>query len=549
MPEMSKSSPRRLQATHLLALVYQLSVVASLAAAQTLPLAKFNVGVRDQSQSQSAAADRARVWLHSAVEAMGGEARLRAIKSLRIKGEGYTNLLEQSERPEGPWIVSYEEITELRDLEGHRRQQTFATRGLAASPEIITVTANGAATSYTTGAQPVPVGSVPADDGWLALAPERVLLTALEAADLRAEGEMTLQGVAHHVAAFSWQGTVVRVFLNADTHLPTAVETVRAYPYDAFWGVWGDVRTRTYFSFWTLSGGLHYPLQWDMERNGQPYKSLALTELKINPALPVDSFDMPDGTRKFFASRTPVTIEERPLGRPDRPAQEIAPGVMQIPGNWNVALVCQPDGVVIIEAPISSGYSAKVLAEAARRFPGLPVKAVVSTSDAWPHIGGVREYVARGVPVYALDLNRAILERLVVAPHHSLPDALARTPRKPIFRIVSQKTVIGAGENSLELYPVRTETGERMLMVYLPGRLLLYASDLVQGPGPDGSFFMPQYLSELMDAVQRNRLTVEMVFAMHAAPTSWTKITAAVGAATTESEQPSDKAPRITSGK
>jgi hypothetical protein len=30
------------------------------------------------------------------------------------------------------------------------------------------------------------------------------------------------------------------------------------------------------------------------------------------------------------------------------------------------------------------------------RYPGVKVKAVVTTSDAWPHLGGVREYVARG---------------------------------------------------------------------------------------------------------------------------------------------------------
>jgi hypothetical protein len=101
---------------------------------------------------------------------------------------------------------------------------------------------------------------------------------------------------------------------------------------------------------------------------------------------------------------------------------------------------------------------------------------------------------------------------------------------------VTHKTVIGTGATRLELYPVRTETGERMLMVYLPDRQLLYGSDLVQGPLPDGLFFMPQYLSELMDAVRREKLTVNVVFAMHAGPTPWTKITAEVSNATATSK-------------
>lgn len=517
----------------ILTITLSVSAIAQTSVVQSLLLHSSVSGFEPADSSD----DKAKLWLQSAVEAMGGDERLRAIKTLSLKGSGHTNLLEQSERPEGPWIVSYEEINELRDLEGRRLRQTVITRGAAAGPEITSITAEGKATSYIAGAQPAPFRSAPANDEWLALSPERVLLTALAAADLHSESDTVLQGSPHHVVAFSWQDEPVRIFLNANTSLPTAVESIRAYPYDSFWGVWGDVRTRTYLSFWTLeAGGLRYPRQWDVERNGQPYKSFAATDLRFNSPLPTDSFTIPDNVRRAFESRKPTTIDERPLGRPDRPAQEIAPNVVQIPGSWNITLVRQVDGLVILEAPISSGYSAKVIAEAERRFPNVPIKAVVSTSDSWPHIGGVREYVARGIPVYALDLNRPILERLISAPYHIAPDALARTPRKPNFRVVSQRTVIGTGANRLELYPVRTETGERMIMVYLPEHKLLYGSDLVQGPGPDGSFFMPEYLSELMDAAKRERLSVNSVFAMHAGLTPWTKITEAVLKAASESK-------------
>ena len=73
--------------------------------------------------------------------------------------------------------------------------------------------------------------------------------------------------------------------------------------------------------------------------------------------------------------------------------------------------------MAVIRAPISSGYSAEVLAEAARRFPRLPVKAVISTSDAWPHFAGVREYAALGIPIYTLDLNRPAVMRSIDTPH------------------------------------------------------------------------------------------------------------------------------------
>jgi len=77
---------------------------------------------------------------------------------------------------------------------------------------------------------------------------------------------------------------------------------------------------------------------------------------------------------------------------------ELAPSVLLIEAIWYVAIVDQGDGLVVIEAPFSSSYSAKVLAEAQARFPSKPVKAVVTTSDSWPHLAGIREYAAHGFP-------------------------------------------------------------------------------------------------------------------------------------------------------
>jgi hypothetical protein len=507
--------------------------------AQTPPVMSYDLRASVSASMKSAtASDKAKLWLQSAVEGMGGEGRLRAIKTISIKGNGHTHLLEQSERPAGPWLVSYEKVSELRDLENRKSRQTIIASGTSSPPEITSIISEGmTATTFKFNGQASPMRTAPADEEKLSLSPERLLLNALEATDLHDQGDEVLQDVPQHVVAFTWGKVPVRIYLNAHTSLPTAYETVQAYPYDGFWGVWGDVRSRTYFSYWTLEpGGIRYPRQWDIERNGLPYKSFTIAELMFNAPVTADSFIIPADVLQAFRSRKPPSLNERPLGRPDKPAQEIAPNVVLIPGSWNIALVRQPDGIVVIEAPISSGYSAKVIAEVSRRFQGAAIKAVVSTSDAWPHIGGVREYVARGIPIYVLDLNRPILERLISAPHRFVPDSLARGMRRPIFRVVSRKTIIGAGPNRLEIHPIRTETGERMMMIYLPEHHLLYGSDLVQGAQPDGSFYMPQYLSELMGAVKREGLIVDTVFAMHTGPTPFDSIARAVALAMAEAK-------------
>lgn len=478
---------------------------------------------------------KARDLVSAAARAMGGEAKLRALRSLKIEGIGHSLALEQSERPEGPWIVNYEQVKEFRDLTGRNlrrvsESKNFQTADWSGSTLIVA----GDAAAVERGGRIIPAGIAQFRDAQLqmALAPESVLLTALDAADLTVGKDARMQNVAQRVIKFTWQKIPVTLYLNADTSLPTAVETLNVLPYEALWSIWGDFTTRTYFSLWTLEpGGVRYPHQWDTERNHQPFKSFSIINLKLNEAPVAESFAISEDVRKAFTARPLNRFADIPL----RPAQEIADGIVKISSSWDVAFVRQTDGIVIIEAPISSAYSAKVMAEAKRRFPDLPIKAVISTSDAFPHVGGVREYAAQNVPIYALDVNRPILDRVMASTHLTYPDALQQKPRKANFKVVSKKTVIGEGTNRLEIYPIRSESGERMMMVYFPEHKLLYGSDLVQKL-TDGSFFMPQYLSELAAAARRENLTVEKVFAMHASPLPWTTLTTAVEKAKAETK-------------
>ncbi|MBU8898404.1 MBL fold metallo-hydrolase [Corallococcus sp. M34] len=473
----------------------------------------------------------ARAHVQAALEAMGGEARLRNLGSLRLQGVGHWNLLEQSERPTPPFLVAYEQFDEVRDLRRSRLRQRCEARGapLPTWTPLSQVYVDGVAALERDG-QLRPAGTAQAQDlrERLDTAPERVLLVALDATDLRAEPDAVMQDVPHHVVAFRQAGARVRLFLNAHTALPTAVERVEAHPEDLFWNIWGDVRTVLTLQSWSLEpGGLRYPRAWDWERNGVAYHSQTVTAVTLEAPLDEKDFALPEAVTKGFAERASRTLEGMAPGLPGSAPIEVAPGVVQLPGRWNVALVQQEDGIVVLEAPLTSGYSTKVLEEVARRFPGQKVKAVVATSDAWPHIGGLREYAARGTPVQVLDLNRPLVERLMKAPRLAVPDALARAPRAAKLQSLSRRTALGTGKNRMELIPVRTETGERMLFAWLPEHHLLYTSDLVQ-PAQAGGLAMPQQLSETQDVAAREKLEVGRIFGMHLGPTDWATLAQAV---------------------
>ena len=473
-----------------------------------------------QQPAQSSAAD----LLHSALAAMGGEEKIRALKTLHFTMMGHRNLLEQSERPEGPYIVEYLDIDEWRDLEhGSWKRQEHHRDALEDYSRTVMVS-DGVAVEKS-GDKQTPGSDEQLENAHDALnmGPERILLNALAATDLKRLPDLKLQDVPHHLVQFSRAGTVIRVFLNADTSLPTAVEWVSAYPGGFFWSIWGDITTRVYYSFWWLQNGIHYPLQMDVFRNGLPDSSMAIKTIEFNPRLPQDTFAILPEARAGFLSRPAKTAEDLPLGRTGSPAVEPAPGIIIISGFWNTTIVRQEDGLVVLEAPISSGYSSRLIAEAQRRFSGIPIKAVITTSDAWPHIGGVREYVARGIPVYAVARTLPLLQRFVSAPRTIQPDTLAKSPRQPVFRPVSEKLALGSGPNRMEIYPLRGESSERQMMVFFPEHKLLYGSDSFQRL-PDGKYFYPQTVSEVVTAVEREHLAVERFYMMHIRVTPWQEL-------------------------
>jgi hypothetical protein len=467
-------------------------------------------------------------WMRQAAAAMGGEAALRTLKAVEVSGIAVWYQREQSERPEGPWIPTFVEFTDVRNIESAALRRVQRTRGFvtehdtAWSSESTTLIVGGAplqktATGFAPAGPPADAAVLPVD-----LGPEHIVVAALDAPDLHAEPDVTLHGYAHHVAAFTHDGARVRVFLSPPDLLPKAIEVTRPRPFETYWAPWGDVTQRVTFGVWLQErGGLRVPRVWEYSTGGVVDGSVDITNVKINPPIAAADFDLPlDVRQSLVVDRRKVA--DAPFGTAQRPPAELAPGIWKVPASWDVVEVKQDDGIAILEGPLASGYSAKVIADAERRFAGAKVKAVITTSDSWPHIGGMREYVARGIPIYALDLNVPILERLFAAPYISEPDALARAPKRPMWHVVAATTIVGRGPNRMELRPLRTESGERQMMVYFPEHKLLYTSDLFTIRGSD--VFLPSMVDEALRAVAREHLDVTRAFGMHYDALPWTRV-------------------------
>jgi hypothetical protein len=460
----------------------------------------------------------AKSCVQQAIDAMGGSQRLASIHSASYETIGQTVLSEQSYRQQ-PFIASYERDKVTVDFDRQRLVRDEHLTWPESDPHgadvyvTLIATPQGGVHQTNQGQLPCSLADIENTEDTLALGPERLLLKAVAAADLHYAPSQWLRATPHSVVEFTWRGMPVKVLLNAYNHLPDALERTRTFR--DFWYAWGDVHQRIYFDNWRLVQGVVFPTNRVDWRNGLWYASIQLIGPAFNVAIDEKKFTM-DPAVAAKSAQSPGWNREFS----DKKRVELAPGIELYQGSWNTTLIRQDDGVLVLEAPISSSYVRGVLAKVRNEYPGVPITGVLSTSDSWPHMAGVREAVAAGVPVYVLDLNKPLLARLVEAPHSLQPDDLQSRPKAPRWTIVDGHLELGKGANRVVLYPLRGASTERQYMVYFPQRKLLYASDTLAF-NDDHTLYDPDLMYEVTQAVAREHLQVDTVYAMHEGPTPW----------------------------
>ncbi len=469
----------------------------------------------------------------AALDAMGGD-RVRGARSLRVAGIEHVFVLGNAERAEGPWRVLYNRFTELRDLttDRSRRTDVLIAGRFGRDARVTVVTDSVASTGDAKGVTGASPSVLESALDRVASSPERALVLAAASPALRIDGTVMRWGIPHDVLSFPLRNGRMRIEVNRETHLPTAVDIVRTYPDDFRRGPFGDITLRTEYVDWTVdSTGIWWPRQHIVSLDGEPFRNVTIDSVSISrdPA-PADSFVVGDSARAAYATNSRQTVRTFRLGDRGAPV-EIRPGIVRVPDLWSMTLVRQDDGIVIFEAHLSATYLHQVIDEAKRRFPGLPIKGIVLTSDPWAHVGGVREAIAMGIPIYVNARSVPFFTALAHAPHTLDPDALQRAPRAPRFVPIAGKTVLGSGVNRIELYPVGGPYAERMTMAYFPALRLLYGADLVFKAAEGG--YDPTPATDLRRAVARERLAVDTVFCVQriTPPIPWSEFDPAGAAA------------------
>jgi glyoxylase-like metal-dependent hydrolase (beta-lactamase superfamily II) len=283
--------------------------------------------------------------------------------------------------------------------------------------------------------------------------------------------------------------------------------------------VLGDVPIEWRFSNYRDFGGARFPAHIARFAAGLPWYALDVNAVRVNDAQVI---------------AVPAEVAADPAPAPTNIVEtELAPGVINFGGvTHNTVVVRQDAGIVVIEAPLDESRSRAVLDRIRVRFGDVPLLGVINTHAHFDHAGGLRAFIAAGVPVITLARNADYYARAWKNPRTLEPDTLSRAPRKPVFRTFTSRLDLPDRAHPIVLHAIEgSGHNDAFAMAWLPSDRLLVEAD-AWTPAPAGSpppVTINPLWSNLRQNVERLRLPVERVQPLHGNVQPWSALVSATG--------------------
>jgi hypothetical protein len=413
------------------------------------------------------------------------------------------SLKYESDRMYPPYLRQASNVAVSADWErgAQRAEQTFGPNKIAY------VSDSARRVLYSPrGAQLVPMRQSNTADG-RALDPWMVLADWRSARDLRIVGECVYRDYWRTVIAHGNGALEERLFVDTKTAFPIKLDRRDR---DL---LWGDVHAEYLWSIWAPAGDALAPLFAFRVVDGETDHERIVDSYTMQPRDSAARLDIAADANAAPAQKTPPP--------PDTVRVSSSTYVLVTPSYSNVVTL-QRDTVFVLDAQTSAERAQQDSAWIGKLFPGRHPIVLVVTDLAWPHIAGVRYWVALGVPVFSHRVSREFLQQVVDHKWTVEPDLLER--RRPGVRLQFHpvENLVDLGGGAVRLRPIDGIGSEGVLMAYVPSDRFLYASDYIQ-PGGPGSF-SAEYAREVRAAVQRAGFTPDRFVAMHMKLGQWTDI-------------------------
>lgn len=299
-----------------------------------------------------------------------------------------------------------------------------------------------------------------------------------------------------------------RLFLDPKTAFPVKLERVEPHY------LWGQVSVEYLYSTWLQVGPAYYPSAAFRLVDGATEITRTVGEMALVPRDSAPGLTLPESTLamslelpRFLQPIAPDTVRIGPTA-----FLLVNPGYTQ-------GLVLVRDTVFVLDATQGEGRARQDSAWIRRLFPGRHAVVVVVTDLAWPHIAGVRYWVATGATLVSHRASEAFLQRVVDRRWTRAPDLLERRRASARFRFRAVAESLALAGGDVALYAIDGIGSEGALVAWLRTDRFLWASDYIQDVQRP-----TLYATGVWRAVHRVGIMPERTAAQHVPLTSWSVI-------------------------
>jgi hypothetical protein len=254
------------------------------------------------------------VSLDTAIARMGGKETLERIERVRFEMMTLWQRLTFDDRPTD-LIGTYELHSDLRNyaLGAWRNTRRFVSGpALQEGTDIVLRDVSirrlpprpdGTASPWA----PLSIAYVDERKEVFAFVPERLLLAARAAGDLRALPDTTIAGTPHARVSATIDGFPTTIFFRRRDGFLAMARYRAGQPNDFGLAPWGTMEVEMWYSRWAKypasgAASVVYPTQWDVKRVGRLYKRLVVLAANFDAVAPADSFAVSDSLRAEFAA-------------------------------------------------------------------------------------------------------------------------------------------------------------------------------------------------------------------------------------------------------
>ncbi|HET7321010.1 MAG TPA: hypothetical protein VFI96_00770 [Longimicrobiaceae bacterium] len=312
-----------------------------------------------------------------------------------------------------------------------------------------------------------------------------------------------------------------RLYLDPESFLPVVLR--RTEPHY----LWGDEAVEYVYSNWMRVDGASVAMTSFRVVDGAPEFSRTVTRAALLPADSAPAFAPPP------VAPHPTTAPPSGSPAPRVDTVRVAPNAFLLVNRaYTSAVALARDTVFVLDATMSEPRARQDSAWIGTLFPGQHPLVVVVTDLAWPHVAGVRFWVANGATIVSHRTSRDFLQRVVERRWTLEPDLLEQRRARAPFRFRAVEEGLDLAGGALQLRTIGGIGSEGALMAFLPASGFLWAGDFVQDTKAPTA-----YALEVYAATRHAGFQPSSVAAMHIPLTPWDGLEEVLAPAATGGEK------------